>query len=214
LTLKYRFMANGKKMSPATKSSAAGTRQRILDAAAHCLRERGYSVRLADIAGVAGVRAGSIYYYFSSRENLVEEVLLVGIKLNIDYIRRSLDALPIDATSLDRLRAALRADAEGVMKISDYAGAFNRVFSVLPDASRERLRGPRKELGDLMLKFCSDAARDGYLKQEIDLSTVHLLVFGSIRWLTEWYRPDGERRTEVVIDQLLGMVLQGIENPK
>jgi hypothetical protein len=65
-----------------------------------------------------------------------------------------------------------------------------------------------------MLKFCSDAARDGYLKQEIDLSTVHLLVFGSIRWLTEWYRPDGERRTEVVIDQLLGMVLQGIENPK
>ena len=49
------------------------TRARILDAANRVLREKNYSTaRLADIAKAAGTHAGAMYYYYESKEALVE----------------------------------------------------------------------------------------------------------------------------------------------
>ena len=48
------------------------TRQRILDAAAHTFLEKGYAAtRLSDIATAAGMQAGSIYYHFDSKEQIM-----------------------------------------------------------------------------------------------------------------------------------------------
>ncbi|MSW20533.1 MAG: TetR family transcriptional regulator [Actinobacteria bacterium] len=60
---------------PRTKSER--TRTRILDAAAAVFSEQGYGARLSDIARHAGIQTGSLYYHFSSREELVDERRLV-----------------------------------------------------------------------------------------------------------------------------------------
>src|SRR5947209_20378501 len=61
-------------------SKSARTRERILDAAAHVLSIKGYAgMRLADVAEYAELQAPAIYYYFSSREDLIEEVMWAGI---------------------------------------------------------------------------------------------------------------------------------------
>jgi AcrR family transcriptional regulator len=57
----------------------ARTRRRILDAAAEVFSEQGYGARLSDIAERAGMKTGSLYYHFDSREDLVAEVLRLGI---------------------------------------------------------------------------------------------------------------------------------------
>lgn len=204
-------MAHMKKTEIKAKSEE--TRQRILDCAARCFREHGYSARLADIAEMAGVKTGSLYYHFNGREDLVEQVLQVGIQMNIDYVKRSLENLPEAATSLDKLLTAVRADAEGVIEISDYGAAYNRVFSVLPDDRKAHLQDARRALGELLLQLYKDAEMDGYVKPGLDLTTIHRLVFGSIRWTTEWHRPDRGRSSELVIDQLVSMVMHGIEAP-
>ena len=57
-------------------SKSARTRERILDAAAHVLSRKGYAgTRLTDVADQAGLQAPAIYYYFPSREDLIEEVM-------------------------------------------------------------------------------------------------------------------------------------------
>jgi AcrR family transcriptional regulator len=62
------------------------TRQRILDAAAKVFRSNGYSgARLSDIAALAGIQTGSMYYHFDSREALVEEVLHLGIAVACEH---------------------------------------------------------------------------------------------------------------------------------
>src|SRR5689334_5610658 len=76
-------------------SKSTRTRVRILDAAAKVLSVKGYSgMRLVDVAKVANVQAPAIYYYFSSREELVEEVMYVGIADMREHLTRALDALP------------------------------------------------------------------------------------------------------------------------
>src|SRR5271154_5122899 len=50
------------------------TRRLILEAAAALFREKGYAeVSLREIAQAAGMKTGSLYYHFESKESLVEE---------------------------------------------------------------------------------------------------------------------------------------------
>ncbi|WP_459980009.1 TetR/AcrR family transcriptional regulator, partial [Mycobacterium avium] len=61
-------------------SKSSLTRTRILDAAARVLSERGYAgLRLTDVAAAAELQAPAIYYYFSSRDELIEEVMWSGL---------------------------------------------------------------------------------------------------------------------------------------
>ena len=82
-------------MEPMTQQTKSDrTRQRILDAAAVCFSESGYSgVTLRDIADRANMKAGSLYYHFHSKENLVEEVLCVGVFNAFESTRRAVEAL-------------------------------------------------------------------------------------------------------------------------
>ena len=73
------------------------TRQRILDAAARVFREQGYAnARLADIAELADMQTGSLYYHFDGREDLVAEILRLGVKTAWSHVRAAVDALPAD----------------------------------------------------------------------------------------------------------------------
>ena len=64
-----------------TTHTAGASRKRILDVAAHLFREKGYAgVSLRSIASDADLKAGSIYYHFASKDDLVVEVLDQGIK--------------------------------------------------------------------------------------------------------------------------------------
>lgn len=57
------------------RSVEGDKRRRILDAALTTFAERGYhGTAVPDVASVAGVAVGTLYHYFSSKEDLVNEV--------------------------------------------------------------------------------------------------------------------------------------------
>src|SRR2546423_622671 len=66
--------------SEARTRKSEETRERLLDAAAKVFRDKGYAgARLSDIAELAEMHTPGVYYYFPSKEELVEEVLRVGV---------------------------------------------------------------------------------------------------------------------------------------
>jgi len=98
-----------------SESKAARTRVRILDAAAHVLSIKGYAgTRLCDVASSAEVAAPAIYYYFSSRDDLIEEVMYAGIADMRVHLRKSLDALPPGTPMLERILVAVERLAAAV----------------------------------------------------------------------------------------------------
>lgn len=65
-----------------TSRSAVGRDGGVLDIAARLFREQGYgSVSLRKIAEAAGIKAGSIYYHFGSKDEIVAAVLDAGIRV-------------------------------------------------------------------------------------------------------------------------------------
>ncbi|MGH7899719.1 MAG: TetR family transcriptional regulator, partial [Candidatus Binatia bacterium] len=88
-------------------SKSARTRERILDSAAAAFRRDGYaSVMLKDIAALAGLQTGSLYYHFASKEEIVEKVLALGVEGVEAATRDAVEALGPGADPLARLRAA------------------------------------------------------------------------------------------------------------
>jgi AcrR family transcriptional regulator len=82
-----------------------GKRERLVDAAKRTLYEQGVErTTLAEIAEAADVAPGNVYYYFKTKDELVE----AAIAAHADEVRSELKALEVHRTPKGRLRALVR----------------------------------------------------------------------------------------------------------
>lgn len=172
------------------ESKSALTRLRILDAAAQVLSERGYAgLRLTDVATAAQLQAPAIYYYFPSRDDLIEEVMWSGIAEMRNYVAAVLDDLPDGTPALDRLLTAVEAHLRHELEISDYATASIRNAGQVPLPIRKRQILEEERYGDMWRRLINNVAREGLLRPELDLYVAQMLVLGALNWAAEWWNP-------------------------
>jgi AcrR family transcriptional regulator len=172
--------------SPETKS--ARTRERLLDAAARVLSRKGYAgTRLSEIAEVAGVQTPAIYYYYASREELIEEVIRLGQERAQGHVRTALAALPDDAPAMTKICAAVEAHLRAVLQLSDYATAAVRNVGQLPDDMRKRLVAAQAEYGSLWRALFEEGRTRGEISAGVDLHAAQLLITGALNSAPEWW---------------------------
>ncbi len=171
-------------------SKSAQTRSRILDAAAHVLSVKGYAgLRLTDVAEEAELQAPAIYYYYPSRDDLIEEVMWVGVADMREHVTAVLDSLPPDGAPMDRLLAAVEAHLRHELEISDYTTASIRNAGQVPLKIRKRQIREEERYGEIWRRLVNDLARSGELRDELDLYVAQMLVFGALNWAVEWWDP-------------------------
>jgi AcrR family transcriptional regulator len=194
-----------------TRTKAERTRQRILDAAAKVFRDQGYAnARLSDIAELAGMQAGSLYYHFDGREELVAEILRLGIETSWQHVRDALELLPEDASPLDRVAAAIRAHTLSVLKISDYASAQARIVGQVPAEVLKGHLADQRRYGNYWNTLIQSAVDAGELRPDIDLFVARMLVLGALNWTAEWYRPSRARPAEAIAEEAVALFLRGL----
>ena len=127
----------GRKPGRSRKSEIS--RGQILDAAAAMLRRQGYgNTTLRRIAEVAGIQAGSIYYHFASKDEIMDAVLERGVSTVYEAVRDRLADLPDDAGHLDRIETAVTSHLEALLSHSDYTSASIRTYGKVPEAIQQR----------------------------------------------------------------------------
>jgi len=174
---------------PLPKRKSERTRERILDAAAVAFRERGFAAtRLSDIAERANLQAPSLYYHFGSKEELIEEVLSLGVKRTFEQVQQAVAEVP-DDDPLGRLRAAIETHIAMVLQTGDYSAANLRLYGQMPDDIRKRLERTQRTVGRYWNGLL-EAARDaGAIREDLNLSVLRMLILGSLNWAAEWYQP-------------------------
>jgi TetR/AcrR family transcriptional regulator, cholesterol catabolism regulator len=191
----------GRKMAEAIMDAADGeagkrakrsdvSRQQILDVAAKLFRARGYTeTSLRDIGKQAGMKAGSLYYHFTSKEELAAEVLRIGVRRVHDAVALAVEALGKDATAKSRIRAAMVAHLETLLDESDYTSAHIHCFPYVPEGLRRKLNGERQEYEEVWRRLLDDASRQGALAPGVDRAAARLAILGALNWSLEWYDP-------------------------
>ncbi|MCP9271167.1 TetR/AcrR family transcriptional regulator [Mycolicibacterium arenosum] len=195
---------------PAQKSAL--TRARILDAAAYLLSKKGYAgLRLTDVAAEAEVQAPAIYYYYSSRDDLIEEVMWAGIADVRENVDRALADLADGTAALDRLMVAVEAHLRHALEISHYSRASIRNAGQVPPGIRKRQMREEERYGETWRRLINDLAREGGLRPELDLYIAQMLILGAMNWSVEWW---DERRgsLEAVVANAQSIIRHGLSD--
>lgn len=189
------------------------TRQRILDAAARTFRDKGYSATtLNDIASAARLRAGSIYYHFDSKEQILEEVLDIGIRRIADTVIRDVRALPADASPSLKIRAGIETHLRTLLQHGPYSSANIRIFGQAPRSAQQRNLTLRNLYADFWRDLLAEARDAGEIDPNFDLSLIRMFLFGALNWTVEWYKP-GKRTLSEFADEVWTILFDGVRRP-
>lgn len=157
------------------------TRRRLLDAAAAEVARHGPAgVSLGGIAAAAGLRTGSVYFHFSSKDELVETMLEEGLRETLRLLDEALAALPAGADAGARLRAAIRAHLDALSELDDYATVVITLGAAEGRPDAPRFRSLRRRYTRFWVGLVADAQAAGVLPAGVDARLVRDLLFGAM----------------------------------
>jgi AcrR family transcriptional regulator len=197
--------------TPPGAAKAAATRRAVLDAAARLFREQGYAApSLRDIADAAGIKAGSLYYHFDSKEHIVSEVLRVGLESVLHGVGQATDeARARGVRGIPLIDVAIRAHLESLLKLGDYTSAHIRIFGHVPPAVRRQHLAFRDGYEALWRALFTEAQEAGAFADDVDLQTLRLFLLGAMNGALEWYQP-GRKSIDRLAKDLSRYVLRGV----
>ncbi|MCW5612609.1 MAG: TetR/AcrR family transcriptional regulator [Rubrivivax sp.] len=185
------------------------TRERILLEASRLFRHHGYAATtLREVADAAGIKAGSIYYHFESKEQILGEVLDKGILAVAAAVRERVEALPKGATARQKVAAAIEGHLWGLLHHGDFTSANIRIYGQIPPAAKNRHRKVRREYADYWDALLDEAMQRGELRRDIGTTIARLFVIGALNWTVEWYNPQ-KGSFEDFVEQITTIVFDG-----
>ncbi len=202
-----------------TGGKAAQTRYQILRAAARVLRKCGYkAATIRRIAAEAELEAGSVYYHFSSKTEILDDVLDLGLRELLEGVRSATrtEALKNDRNAM--LSTAIATHMACLFRASEFTSANIRVYGMLPENLRSRHRKIRHEYADLWDQMLLSAQKDGFLRSDIKVIPLRQMMLGSLNWTVEWFDPDkanapGHFTLPEFSAMLIKLLLGGISAP-
>ena len=191
----------------AVETKSARTRTAIIDAALRLFRERGYdATTMRAIAGEAGVSVGNAYYYFDSKEHLIQGFYDRNQAAHRDAAEAVLAG---EQDFAARLRGVLHAGIDVNQPYHSFAATFFKTAaepsSPLSPFSRES--SPAREAAIAIFREVvegSSAKLDPELRKELP----ELLWLGWMGVVLFWVydRSPGQRRTRRLIDGVVPLV--------
>jgi AcrR family transcriptional regulator len=165
---------------------------------------------LNDVAEAAGLQRGSLYYHFTSREQLAEELLRDAWKRTAGLVKSSVAALPATAPPVDRLSAAISAHLVSLLGEGGYTAGLVHVLAQVPEEVRAHSLTFRRSYLRYWRQLARAAQEAGDIRPDLHLPSVVLIIMGALNWSVEWYDPRGPLAPDTLAQQVLSMVLDGL----
>lgn len=172
-------------------------RDAVVDAAAAVFAEFGYhGAGTGLIAQRVGIRQGSLYYYFASKEEALSEVCLKGIGdflVGLEDIAKSTQPVP------DKLRAAILNHLRPVAERPDYVRTFITQRQHLPDASRKSVGRQVRQYEKALTELIRLGVASGAFHPDLDCELTALGIIGECNAVFGWY---GKRMKGLSIERI------------
>lgn len=151
-------------------------RQAAIRAAATVFAESGYhGSSTRDIADHMGIKQGSLYYYFKSKEDALSEVCLFGMQ---DYAERMNSIAASEQPFVAKLVATVTSHITRYREKNEALKVYNAERLYLPESKRRRLKelgsGYRQQLEEIF----EEGVRNGDIRQSIDCHFAAQAVIG------------------------------------
>jgi AcrR family transcriptional regulator len=178
----------------------------VLTVSSALFAEKGYGrTSMRDVSRATGMSLSGLYYYFSSKEELLYQIqyrtfesLCAGLR---EIIARVGDP---DAC----LREMIRMHFDHFIRQMNDLKSCSRELDSLDGEFYRKVADKRKEYFDLTQSIF-ERMNDGAGESAADSRLAALYLFGTLNWIYQWYRPGRYPDAGEMAGQLAGIYLQG-----
>jgi AcrR family transcriptional regulator len=184
-------------------------RDELLELAASMFAERGLrATTVRDIADSAGILSGSLYHHFSSKEQMVDEVLHGFLDWLFGRYQEIVDTEP---NPLERFKGLFMASFDAIehrhAQVVIYQDEAKRLSSQPRFSYVEELNQKQRKM---WVDVLNQGIEEGYFRPDINVDLVYRFIRDTTWVSVRWYRPGGPLTAEQVGRQYLAIVLGGI----
>ena len=181
------------------------SREALVQAAATLFREKGYErTTVRDLAESVGMQSGSLFYHFSSKAEILYEVMRCGIDDLSAAVRLELEVCDDPRQELITMtRTHLRT-----LLSNTQASLASLLYEwrSLPVEQRDQVVELRDQYEELCRGVMQRAMDAGMVKQG-DPKLLVRLWLGAINWTSQWFKVEGTLSIDNLAEEIVDMIL-------
>jgi AcrR family transcriptional regulator len=184
----------------------------LLTTATSLFNSKGYEgTSVEDIASALGILKGSLYYYISSKEDLLFRIVSEVHDEVQGILEESMGM--VDLTPLERVSVYVRSQAVYNVRNTTRIAVYYREIGRLNDERRDEIRSQRRNHHKVVSDLLAEAQADGEIGPDVDVNLASHCMFATVNWIYTWWRADRKLTEEKVAESCVAFVLSGIPGP-
>ncbi|HEY6791114.1 MAG TPA: TetR/AcrR family transcriptional regulator [Trebonia sp.] len=185
----------------------AWRRRAIINAAIALFASNGYEgTAIREIADLAGMNKGNLYYYFPAKDDLLFAIV---DDLHNKFNRQFQQWAMLGTSPEERLRSVLRGHAVLVCQTYQQTRITYENFRFLSEARRMLVIEKRDLYEQGMARLMAEYLEETSVAST-DLGLQTRAVLGMLNWIYEWYSPTGRASLEDVANTIAEMALRSL----
>lgn len=194
------------KKAQADGRSRGDRRSQIIDVATALFREKGYhATSLDDIADRIGFTKPAIYYYFSSKE----DILFTIVDAIVDRALELMNAIAArDDSPTQKLHDLLVANTRVILENLDAETVFYNERGLLSPEREAAIHEREREYTRVVRQIYIDGVEAG---EFIDLppTVATSTLLGASIWSYRWFDVDGTRSSDQIAEDIAELLMNG-----
>jgi AcrR family transcriptional regulator len=192
------------RQAQAVTGTILNKRDEILLEANKLFHKKGYNgTSMQDIADRVNLLKGSLYHHFSSKEELLFELINESIDRLLLVTGQIFERT--DLGTREKLRELIKQHVLHLTGSNESLLIATNELDKLSEKHRESYSAKRKEYS----KFWREVLEEGIQNGEFpptDIGLTSLAIRGMINWLVEWYKQEGTYKSEYIADHFSNLV--------
>jgi AcrR family transcriptional regulator len=177
------------------------TYAKMLDTACALFARKGYfATSIREIASAMGIQKASLYYYISSKEDLIYQISKTAMEHVTSCVKAALGQV---SGPEERLYAFITSHVAGLLQHQNWHAAANEeLMHAFSTERRKEIVAMRDAYEQMARGILEDAQAAGLIRSDISAKFLSLILFGMITNLYSWYQPEVD-----VVPSELGFIL-------
>lgn len=190
---------------PVSEAEARNRRAELVRVSARLFRERGFDgTTIRDIADAVGMRSGSPFYHFKTKQEILAAVMEEGL---VACLAATETIVASDMAPRAKFRALVRAQLETVLgEGHDFIPVLLYDWRALSAELQQKIIALKDRYDQLWQQAVTEMKAAGLLRT--DSRVARLLILGAINYTVQWYKPGKGVSLDQLADEALLMFLE------
>ncbi len=207
----------GRRRSEASKDSSASyqaRRKEICDAAIRVFHRQGYArASLSQVAAELGFDRATIYYYFSSKNELFDDITRAVLEANAELAQRIADSKLSPRRKLRELITAMMISySEHYPLLYIYIREDLRHVAESRSTWSEHMSKLNREIEQAFVAIIEQGYEDQSFRRIGPPQIVAYSILGGINWSHRWYQPEAGESAYEIGSTFAELALGGLES--